>query len=381
MQRFPKNSMAAAIARWGSWLIVCMLLWRGGAFVSLAADEAAKLLMLLSYITIYAILWTYNLPQIVTRTNDGSVVIVYDLVLSALPMWFSGGWHSPFLPFALSVLVVPALSRGWRGGSLVAAIFLAVDQVMLWTTRDNPLDIAFSDQQFSLFGFGIVIDGSFVLLCRTFLPFAVVAVVVGASSMRRNYIERRRQQAKRAAPQLHWERATVRSMLDAEDETATTYNPASGEASEPTRLWGKERAGQSTLERKSSATIQVALQQLRAELKAAGVVLSAQIQGDETVVPQQVHALLTKAIEIALDNVISHARAKAVELELVIGGDDAVLTVCDDGIGLYDGTAEPPGFHQLKRLRFRAQELGGTLLVEERPESGVRFELRVPFAI
>jgi hypothetical protein len=243
------------------------------------------------------------------------------------------------------------------------------------------LDIAFSDQQFSLFGYEIVIDGSFVLLCRTFLPFAVVAVVAGVAHMRRKYVERQRQQAKHSAPQLHWERATVRSMLDAEDETPPTYNPTGGEGSEPARLWGKERASQSTLERKSSISIQVALHQLRSELKAAGVVLSTQIQGDERVVPQQVHALLTKAIEIALDNVISHAHAKAVDLELVIGGDAAMLTVCDDGIGLYDGTAEPPGFHQLKRLRFRAQELGGTLQVEERPESGVRFELQVPFAI
>jgi hypothetical protein len=264
---------------------------------------------------------------------------------------------------------------------LVAAVFLAVDQVMLWTTRDNPLDIAFSDQQFSLFGYGISIDGSFVLLCRTFLPFAVVAVVVGVGNFRRNYLERQRQQAKRVAPQLHWERATVRSMLDADDEASPSYNSAPGQASEPPRLWGKERAGQPTLERKSSTSIQVALQQLRVELKAAGVVLSTQIHGDETAVPQKIHALLTKAVEIALDNVISHARAQAVDLELVIGADAAVLTICDDGIGLYDGTAEPPGFHQLKRLRFRAQELGGTLQVEERPDNGVRFELHVPFAI
>ncbi len=381
MERFPKNSMAAAIARWGAWLIVCLLLWRSGAFVSLAPDEAAKLLMLMSYITIYAILWTHNLPRIITRTNDGSVVIVYDLILSALPMWFSGGWHSPFLPFALSVLVVPALNRGWRGGSLVAAVFLAVDQMMLWTTRENPLDIAFSDQQFSIFGLSVVIDGSFVLLCRTFLPFAVVAVTAGVADVRRRYLERQRQQVSRPAPQLHWERATVRSMLDAEDEATTSYTPTRGAASEPTRLWGKERAGQSTLERTSSTSIQAALHHLRAELKVAGVVLSTQVHGDEAAVPQQINTLLTKAIEVALDNVISHAHAQTVELELSIASESAVLTVCDDGIGLYDGTAEPPGFHQLKRLRFRAQELGGTLQVEERPENGVRFELMVPFTI
>ncbi len=380
MKRFLKNYMLAVVARWSAWLVVLLLLWNNGAFNGSSEPRHALSLMLLSYTTIYALLWTRQLPRFATRTNDGSVIILYDLVLSALPMWPTGGWTSPFLPFALSVLVVPTVSRGWRGGSLVAAILLALDQIMLWTMRPNPWEIATSEHSVRVFGQTFLIDGSIALLGRTLLPFGLVAVIAGLTALWQHYARQVEQRAHRPAPSVQWEHATVRSVLGEAAEAGPAYARTTGGAPELSRPWSKERSNQPTLERRSSTSVNGALRHLRPELQAAGIALAVQLEGDEGRVPKQVQALLCKALEIALDNVVSHAHARTVVVELQFGHDAAGIVVCDDGIGFYDGTAEPPGFHQLKRLRFRAVELGGELRVEERAEGGVKFALRVPFA-
>ncbi len=380
MKRLPRNYVVAAVTRWSAWLGVLLLLWNNGTFSHLGSPSHAVPLMLVSYITIYTVLWTRQLPRIVRRTNDGSVVVLYDLILSALPLWH-GGWASPFLPFALSVLVVPAISRGWRAGLLVAAIFLALDQIILWTTKPNPWEVAYSEQSLTLFGETLLIHGSLVLVTRTLLPFGVVAVVVAAVRAREHYGLRRARRAKRATPKPQWEHPAVPSMLDEPDDALPSYGRPQGPPPPLEPPWSKERASQPTLERRSSTTIRAALQHLRPELAAAGLALSTQLEGDEARLPHKVQTLLTKAVEVALDNVMSHARAHSVVVSLWIGHEAARLSVCDDGIGLYDGTAEPPGFHQLKRLRFRAQEIGGELRVEERADGGVQFELRVPISI
>ena len=55
-----------------------------------------------------------------------------------------------------------------------------------------------------------------------------------------------------------------------------------------------------------------------------------------------------------------------------------LLAIRDHGEGLLDGTAEPPGFHQLRRLRYRVEEVEGSLLVHEEVGGGVSVTLRVP---
>ena len=380
MKRLPRNYVVAALTRWGAWLLVLLLLWNNGTFAQLGNPPHAVSLMLLSYITIYALLWTRLLPRIITRTNDGSVVILYDLMLSALPLWH-GGWASPFLPFALSVLVVPAISRGWRGGLLVAAIFLALDQIILWTTTPNPWDLAFSEQSVIFFGETVLIQGSLALVFRTLLPFGLVAFVVTAVAAGQRYKVRSVDRTKRSLPKPRAEHPTVRAMLDDPADTLPSYTRAQPTERPLEQPWSKERASQPTLERRSSTTIRGALHHLRAELATAGIVLTVHMDGDEAGLPLKVQALLTKAVEVALDNVIGHSRARSVAVNLQIGYEAVILSICDDGIGLYDGTAEPPGFHQLKRLRFRAQEIGGKLRVEERPEGGVQFQLHVPITL
>jgi hypothetical protein len=368
MLRFPKTYiLLIAGARWAFWLVTLALVWRSGALIQPESDTQPLLWM--SYLTLYTLLWTLQLPRFVARAREGSVIVLYDLLLSALPIWFSGGWSSPFLPALISVILVPAMVRGWSGGLLVAAAVLAMDQTILWTTALNPWVLASNGQSLALLG-------------RTLLPFGVTAAIVLSGELWRWWRDARRHRARQARLPLRLEYPPVQSLMERPgDDAPLTYDRPARSEPALARTWSKERASQSTLERRAPATVQAALRHYMADFQSAGVILALQIEGDERQLPTQIRELLIKAIEIALDNVLSHARAREAQVALEMTPGAVALRVCDDGIGLFDGTAEPPGFHQIKRLRFRAQELGGELRVAERDEGGVELHLQVPFVV
>lgn len=363
MKPLPKNYVFALSVRWGAWLLVVALLTGSGAFARLASNGWP--LIALMYATMYTILWTRVLRKILVRTNDGSVIILYDLVLTALPVLLDGGWGSFFVLLPLSVLILPAISRGWRASLPVAASFLAIDQAVLWATTPNPWQISAQGTWASI-----------MLLGRTLLPFGVVVGVAGVAQILRWARVRRRRATK--PPAMQWEYPSVQSLLDSADIRAGAAYGRIAADEAPMRAWGKERASQPTLERRRPASIKMALQHLVPDLEAAGIAVTVHTEGEEQRLPPRIHELLTRATEVALDNVIAHAHARSVVINVQITHEDASLVVCDDGIGLFDGTAEPPGFHQIKRLRFRTQELGGTLQIEDREEGGVGLRLQVP---
>lgn len=368
MKHLPIQSKLAAGARWGAWVLVVCILWRNGVFSQ--PEQHVDALGCLGLMTLYIVLWTLQLRSLTRRATDSSPLILYDVVLSLLPVWFTDGWRSPFLPFAASALILPTLYRGWRGGLPVAAFFMLIDQLILWTTSETPAEIASNGVLATLIWIG-----------RVLLPFGIVFGLSGGIHIgfRLRQRLRRRQPA---PPTLRHDFPSVQTMLESAGvEREPGYTRSSSDDSPSTRLWVKDRASQQTLERRQPTSIQAALQHLVADLRAANVAVTVQVEGNEQQLPLQIHDLLTRATEVALDNILLHAHARNATVALSIKDDAAQLRVTDDGIGLFDGTAEPPGYHQLKRLRFRSQELGGALRVEEREEGGVILELQVPLVV
>jgi|GEM_PF-5966473 len=362
MKRFSTMYVLAASSRWGAWLLVLGLLWRAGTFSSF---QHITSLALLGYITAYTIVWTSQLHKLLPRLRAGTPVIFYDLLLCAVPVWVMGGLENPFLVFALSVIVVPAAGRGWLNGMAVATLFMTVDQVILWATSDTPIVLAQPDQQVAV-------------IIRTLLPFGIAALVSGSRDAWQRYRQRQPRPVQRPS-NVNLDFPAVRSMLESSGvDVPNRFGSAAQNEPRVAAAWGSERAGQPTLERRSSTTIRAAVKHYAPELKAANVALTLRLNDDEHVLPPQVHAVIIRAIEVALDNVLLHARAHLVQIELDVTPYQTQLRIADDGVGLLDGTAEPPGFHQIKRLRFRAQELGGTLEVIDSPEHGVVVELSVP---
>jgi signal transduction histidine kinase len=83
---------------------------------------------------------------------------------------------------------------------------------------------------------------------------------------------------------------------------------------------------------------------------------------------------LLATLQEALSNVVRHARASSVDVE-VRASDELELRVRDDGVGLGDAPASGQG---LRNMRQRVEELGGNLLFTRAEPSGTQLSWRVP---
>ena len=93
----------------------------------------------------------------------------------------------------------------------------------------------------------------------------------------------------------------------------------------------------------------------------------------DTLVPEEVAEHLLAALREALSNAARHSRASTVEVTVAVG-DDIVLSVVDDGVGLR-GTDRRSG---LANLAARAAQLGGRLDVGAQDGRGTALTWRVP---
>lgn len=120
------------------------------------------------------------------------------------------------------------------------------------------------------------------------------------------------------------------------------------------------------------------LQELARDLR-ANTFLTVNLTADpiepNLLTPEQTVEIL-HIVQEALTNVRKHARATAVELELVRDADAIEVSVQDNGIGLGDGGRE--GGQGLNNMRERARSLGGELRVSPGENGGTRVLLRVP---
>ena len=100
-------------------------------------------------------------------------------------------------------------------------------------------------------------------------------------------------------------------------------------------------------------------------------------QLSDTLPPVIANAFLLTTQE-ALANVARHAKATHVEVELNQNGNQATLSVSDDGIGFDLGQQAPTVGHGLANLRSRASDLQGFFDVVSSPGSGTTISLTLP---
>ncbi|NMH97623.1 GAF domain-containing sensor histidine kinase [Pseudonocardia acidicola] len=106
----------------------------------------------------------------------------------------------------------------------------------------------------------------------------------------------------------------------------------------------------------------------------SGLSPSVQISGPvDTIVPPEVATHAVAVVREAVSNAVRHARAGALKVR-VDAGDDLVIEVVDDGIGLDPESARSG----LRNLAERAAECGGAFLARAEPAGGTRLTWRVP---
>ncbi|WP_433169376.1 GAF domain-containing protein [Kribbella sp. CA-247076] len=96
----------------------------------------------------------------------------------------------------------------------------------------------------------------------------------------------------------------------------------------------------------------------------------------DSAVPVTVRPQILAAIRESLSNVVRHAQASEVTVEVTVANREVVTRVTDDGIGLAPGDRQSG----LRNLRERAETLGGTVRVEPNQPRGTLLELRAPLA-
>ncbi len=86
--------------------------------------------------------------------------------------------------------------------------------------------------------------------------------------------------------------------------------------------------------------------------------------------------VVVSVVRELLSNVSRHAHARHVDVVVGTVGDELIVQVDDDGVGLRDARGLGDGLANIER---RAHELDGSFGLHERPDGGVRAEWRVPF--
>lgn len=118
----------------------------------------------------------------------------------------------------------------------------------------------------------------------------------------------------------------------------------------------------------------IAMEELLAETRAAGLAVALTIEGDERPLPPAIEFALYRAAQEALTNVKRHARARRVDLTLRYVADAIALEVRDDGDGAQEG---PRGFG-LIGLGERVALLGGAIEITSQPHAGFTLTARIP---
>ena len=85
-----------------------------------------------------------------------------------------------------------------------------------------------------------------------------------------------------------------------------------------------------------------------------------------------------RIVQEALTNVAKHANATQVEVTIVGGADELMVTVRDNGVGFASDAARKPNSFGLLGLKERAYLLGGDASVTTEPGRGTEVEVRFP---
>jgi signal transduction histidine kinase len=110
---------------------------------------------------------------------------------------------------------------------------------------------------------------------------------------------------------------------------------------------------------------------MKTELQVEGVAGPQQL-------PPAVEEELYHIAQEALNNVLKHAHAQHVRVQLVLAPAETRLSICDDGAGFTPSLAGSRGGLGLPGLRERAAKLGGRLTIDSSPGLGTRVQVFVP---
>jgi signal transduction histidine kinase len=127
--------------------------------------------------------------------------------------------------------------------------------------------------------------------------------------------------------------------------------------------------------------VRAALKELVADFgREHSIAARASLPDDDPAYSRAQAVALLRCAEEGLRNVLAHAQASAVDMILDDDGDQAMLTVRDNGVGPGQVDLGSLNCHGLRLLRERARALGGTLALGPGPDGGAALTMTLPKA-
>ncbi len=361
--------------RWLAWALAGVLL----SFEP--AERQQSLIWLWILAGVLNIVATMLAQSYVRVARRRPLLLALDLLIGIAFIWMSRSnlpaltpnTVSPFMPYALSALVLPGLLFRWRGALSAGLGFMALDYLALLSSN-----LSWANEGFA------------VTLVRTLGPLLVAGIWAGVAQLNVLMVDRalppvdspaqapfnNREQLPHDLGPRRVQRfteaglPTERSREQFPSDSPITARMTAIRAPEP----GTQEMRHVLYGLTSSVDIDLAtmLNQLAMSFgRQSGVETNVITIGPvQNLTPAQ-HATLLKLAQEALLNVQQHAHAHTTQLTLRYDPHTITLIVQDDGVGLLDGTHERPGVHSLRAMHYRLAELDGQLEVFEGENGGV----------
>ncbi len=118
-------------------------------------------------------------------------------------------------------------------------------------------------------------------------------------------------------------------------------------------------------------------------LDLAGIELHVTVSGTKRRLPPEMETALFRIAQEAISNVVKHAQASQVQLNLWFDAQRVTLTITDNGLGFtpeegLNATQDGAGCLGLLGMRERAELLGGDLEINSRPGHGASVRVTIP---
>ncbi len=130
--------------------------------------------------------------------------------------------------------------------------------------------------------------------------------------------------------------------------------------------------------RESAETFELApaVELLISRIANENLAVNYRLDGDETLYPQPARIVFFRAVQEGLTNVYKHATATHVKLWLQFLPKQARLRIIDDGVGF--DTKQSTSGTGLQGVRERVEQLGGSVVIESRPDEGTVLDIVLP---
>jgi len=110
----------------------------------------------------------------------------------------------------------------------------------------------------------------------------------------------------------------------------------------------------------------------------AGVTVAIRLPDDGEPISKDIAITLFRIVQEGLSNIIRHAGAKHITLELTDSGGEYAVTLRDDGRGFDPNSARDGWPHGIMGMQQRVRALGGQFSLESAPGRGTRLRVTVP---